>query len=402
MNTNNVELADPRIARLPSSTYVLCLCQALNLTAAVVSVTVAALAGERMAPGPGWATLPYGVQFAVLALLTYPASVFMQCLGRKVGFLCGAAVLIVAGCIGFLAVQRSSFIGLIVAHGLLGAYASFANFYRFAAVDHLPNDLRPRGVSLVVAGGVLAAFLGPWISIGFGNIPGYAPLSLCYASFVGIGLATIALLGFWRPKHSSPESSAVVQVNAKQRMSPALVTAIFAAAIAYMIMNLLMVQASLVMDSLRIGFHASTWAIQGHVLAMFLPSFFTGLVIARFGYCFTLCGGFLLLICTTLLALIGGEDFYMMIFSLVFLGVGWNLSYIGGGALLAKYSTEENRHRIQGINDSTIAICATVGAFAPAPLQTLIGWKNTNLICFVICVFGLIIAWYTTRKTRLV
>ncbi|MFK2900010.1 MFS transporter [Dyella jejuensis] len=388
-----------RPERLPSSTYVLSLCQALNLTAAVVSVTIAALAGEKMAPGPAWATLPYGVQFAAVALLTYPASVFMRRFGRKPGFLCGAMTLIVAGCVGFFAVQQSSFVGLVLAHGLLGVYVSFANFYRFAAVDQLPAPLRPRGVSLVVAGGVLAAFIGPWISLGLGNVDGYAPYSLCYASFAGIGISTIALVGVWRQGRGIEATPVHMEAARKAPVTAAILAAIFTSASAYMVMNLLMVQASLVMDSMGVGFHASTLAIQAHVIAMFLPSLVTGLIIGKFGFRLTLCAGFLLLIATTLLALFGSGGFEAMLIGLILLGIGWNLSYIGGGALLAKYLTEENRHSMQGINDSVIAICATAGAFSPALLQTLIGWKNTNLLCLLLCIIGFVMVWRATKAT---
>jgi predicted MFS family arabinose efflux permease len=398
---NELGLMDSDTARLPSSTYILCLCQALNLTAAIVSVTVAALVGEQVAPNPVWSTLPYGVQFAVVALLTYPASVFMRSFGRRVGFMLGAVMLIAAGGVGFIAVQRSSFAWLVVAHGLLGAYVAFANFYRFAAVDHLPTSLRPRGLSLVVAGGVLAAFIGPSLSIGLEGVAGYAPFALCYASFGGIGLGTMVLVWLWRPASANPTIAAVSSFTIEQRVLAPIAAAIFSSASAYMIMNLLMVQASLVMNSMGVDFRVGTWAIQGHVLAMFVPSFVTGMLVSRFGYRVTLCAGFVLLISATLIAFASLGGYLAMLSSLVLLGVGWNFSYIGGGALLTKFLTDENRHRMQGINDSIIAICATVGAFAPALLQALVGWKNTNLLCLLVCVFGLALAWHATRKTSL-
>jgi predicted MFS family arabinose efflux permease len=398
---NKLELMDSATVRLPSSTYMLCLCQALNLTAAIVSVTVAALAGEQVAPNPVWSTLPYGMQFAVVALLTYPASVFMRRFGRRSGFMLGGVMLIVAGCVGFIAVQRSSFAGLVAAHGLLGAYVAFANFYRFAAVDHLPTSLRPRGLSLVVAGGVLAALIGPSLSIGLGDVAGYAPFALCYASFGGVGLCTMVLVWLWRPGSANPAIARVPSFAVEQRIIAPVATAIFSSASAYMIMNLLMVQASLVMNSMGVDFHAGTWAIQGHVLAMFVPSFVTGIFVSRLGYRVTLCTGFVLLISATLLAFVSLGGYLAMLLGLILLGVGWNLSYIGGGALLTKFLTDENRHRMQGINDSIIAICATVGAFAPALLQALVGWKNTNLLCLLVCVLGFALAWHATRKASL-
>jgi predicted MFS family arabinose efflux permease len=86
--------------------------------------------------------------------------------------------------------------------------------------------------------------------------------------------------------------------------------------------------------------------------------------------------------------------------ALIMLGVGWNFGYVGGGALLARTLTDHNRHRIQGINDSVIAISATAGAFLPALLQTSIGWQNTNLLCLALCVAGASLTYICMRKAQ--
>jgi predicted MFS family arabinose efflux permease len=90
--------------------------------------------------------------------------------------------------------------------------------------------------------------------------------------------------------------------------------------------------------------------------------------------------------------------FGAMVVGLLLLGVGWNLSYVGGGALLAGQLTDQSRHRLQGINDSAIAICATFGAFAPSLLQTTIGWQNTNLLCLCISAVGCVLTWIILRN----
>ena len=402
MSTNDIASSHraASIDRLPRATYILFLCQAVNLTAAVISVTIAALVGAKMAPSAAWATVPYGVQFAVVAVLTYPAAAMMRRLGRKKGFLFGALLLIAAGCLGYAAMARSSFVELIAAHGLLGGYVAFANFYRFAAVDNLSAELRPKGISLVVAGGMVAAVAGPFVSIGLQDVSGFAPYSICYAFFILLGVLTIALLSVW-------ESSAATHAKSTGKSSApavarpsALMLATFASASAYFIMNLLMVQASLVMESMCVSFRASTFAIQGHVLAMFAPSFITGIIISRIGFRNVLLIGFSMVAAAALLG-VWNPGFPVMTVSLLLLGSGWNFCYVGGGALLAKHLTDENRHRLQGINDSAIAVCATVGAFAPSFLQASIGWKNTNLICFVICLLGCGASWITLRGNRI-
>ncbi|WJF90034.1 MFS transporter [Paraburkholderia bonniea] len=384
--------------KLPGATYVLTLCQAINLTAAVVSVTIAALVGSKLAPGHAWATVPYGVQFAAVALSTYPAASFMRRYGRKKGFLLGALFLIAAGGLGYHAVVQASFTQLIVAHGLLGMYVAFANFYRFAAVDALAPEMRPKGVSLVVAGGIVAAVSGPLLSMGLKDVGDFSPFSLCYASFVLLGLATAALMMFWRPAAAAAPVARSIQTRAVSSR-PAIIAAIVAAALSYLIMNMLMVQASLLMDSMCVSFDTSSFAIQGHVIAMFAPSFVTGAILARIGYRNTLFAGYLLLAGSTVLGIMG-FSLGAMVAGLLMLGIGWNFGYVGGGALLASVLTEDNRHRMQGINDSIIAICATAGAFLPAVLQTAIGWQNTNLLCLVLCLAAAGLTWACMREAK--
>lgn len=384
--------------KLPGTTYLLTLCQAINLTAAVVSVTIAALAGDKLAPNHAWATVPYGFQFAAVALATYPAASFMRRRGRKQGFLTGAMFLIVAGCVGYNAVTRGSFAQLIIAHGLLGVYVAFANFYRFAAVDGLAPEMRSKGVSLVVAGGIVAAIGGPFLSISLKDIDGFATFSLCYASFVLLGLATVGIVALWRPS----EMPLAVTRSAERRggaVTAPITAAIVAAALSYLIMNMLMVQASLLMESMCLSFNTSSLAIQAHVIAMFAPSFVTGAILVRAGHRNSLLAGYMLLACAAALG-IWGTGVWAVVVGLIMLGVGWNFGYVGGGALLACTLTDRNRHRMQGINDSVIAICATVGAFFPAVLQTLIGWQNTNLLCLALCVVAACLTWAWMRGTQ--
>ncbi|KAB7629123.1 MFS transporter, partial [Verminephrobacter sp. Larva24] len=144
----------PSPGRLPWSIYLLTLAQAFNLTAAVISVTIAALVGAKLAATAALGTIPYGIQFAAVMLFTYPASMLMRRHGRRIVFSLGAVFLISAGLLGYSAVTQESFLLLIVAHGLLGIYIACANFYRFAAVDDLPPEAKARAISWVVAGGV--------------------------------------------------------------------------------------------------------------------------------------------------------------------------------------------------------------------------------------------------------
>ncbi|WP_122686071.1 MFS transporter, partial [Pseudomonas viridiflava] len=135
--------------------------QSINLTTAVMSVTMAAIVGSLLAPTLILSTVPYGFQFLFVLVATYPASWLMSRLGRKRCFLLSTIPFALSGIAGFCGVQANSFFLLIISHSALGIYIAVANFNRFAATDNLDQKLKPRALSLVVAGGVIAAVAGP-------------------------------------------------------------------------------------------------------------------------------------------------------------------------------------------------------------------------------------------------
>lgn len=381
-----------RLSALPRATWLLCAAQALNLTAAVIAVTIVGLVGTKLAANPALGTIPYGAQFAAVMVATYPASMLMQRFGRRVVFSVAAFFLILSGALGMYALESSSFAGLIGTHFLLGVYIACANFYRFAAVDHVDAVQRPKAISLVVAGGVLAAVIGPIVASAFRVVPGHAEFAWCYGSFMILGALTLILMLLWRPvpcRADEPAAPLLATATVNSAWNLPIWTAIFCSAGGYFLMNLLMVQASLVLNEIC-SFGQTSQAIQMHVLAMFVPSFFTGSVIARIGLKATLLLGFGLLIAA---AIFGGMpiDYDNIFISLILLGLGWNFTYVGGGALLAQAVSDQSRHRWQGVNDTAIAACATLGAFLPAPLMATLGWNITNLAAIPLCILGMVL-----------
>ncbi len=381
--------------KLPFRTYLYFLAQSINLTAAVMSVAMAAIVGATLTPSLWLSTVPYGVQFLFMMLMTVPASRLMQRIGRKPAFLLATIPLALSGAAGFLAIGRSSFALLIASHALLGTYIAFANFNRFAATDGLDARLKPRAISLVVAGGVLAALTGPLLADRLKDAAGFAPFALCYAALTGLALLSflVHLAVREAPEAASPQAAGKRNTGTAWgivRRTPALGAAIAVGALGYGIMNLLMVQASLHMAGLHMHFSAVGTAIQWHVVAMFAPSFFTGVIIGRLGLRAVISGGVVLLIAASALNLLS-DDYLMLVASLVVLGLGWNFTYVGGSALLARVLGDQP-HAIeaQGLNDLGLSVMATAGAFLPALLLQGLGWAGTNLACIGLCLALLI------------
>ena len=384
--------------RLPLKTYLLFAAQSINLTTAVMSVAMAAVVGSMLSDDPAMATIPYGFQFLFVMLVTYPASWFMSRFGRKAGFMVGNVCLAVAGVLGFLSIQKDAFYLLVAAHSALGAFIAFANFYRFAAADGIPAALKPRAISLVVAGGVLAAFLGPMLSDTLRTVVGYQEFAISYAFFVVLALVSMGIVlmlpatpatggDVQRPVGRFSAASIAALLGQRE-----IVLAIALSALGYGIMNLLMVQASLHMKTICSDFSDVSLAIQWHVVAMFAPSFFTGRLIRAIGNHTVLYLGLVLLVASSGANLMG-QDYPMTVTGLVLLGLGWNFTYVGGGALLTTLTgSHPDAMKIQGINDLCISVMATLGAFLPSLLQYSIGWTGTNTLSMALCAIALVVS----------
>ncbi len=168
--------------------------------------------------------------------------------------------------------------------------------------------------------------------------------------------------------------------------TPTIVIAVAVAAVGYGVMNLLMIQASMHMKHMHQDFSDVRLAIQWHVIAMFAPSFFTGVIIQKIGIKTTICTGLILLIGCAAINM-GSSSHKVMVFSLIILGLGWNLTYVGGGALFARaQQSNSGAMLMQGKNDLAIAILATIGAFTPSLLLSTAGWAGTNAICMALCI----------------
>lgn len=381
---------------LPYKTYLYFLAQSINLTTAVMSVTMAALVGGSLAPEPWLSTVPYGFQFLFVMLFTLPASRLMAAIGRKKSFLLATLPLATSGVVGYWAIEMKQFSWLVASHALLGIYIAFANFNRFAATDGLSSTLKPRAISLVVAGGVIAAVSGPLLIRGLKTSNFGEEFAACYAAFTVLAVVSLILNLFI--KEVKPAQGAALKKTSRSQTlelvlhNKNLAIAICIAAIGYGIMNLLMIQASMHMSHLHVHFSDISTAIQWHVLAMFAPSFFTGILIQKFGLKTIAISGILLLLLSSVINIVA-QGYPALSLSLLILGLGWNFTYVGGSALLT--NNLEGRPQaleVQGLNDLGVSIFATLGAFAPAFLFSFVGWSGTNILSGLICLVLLLLS----------
>lgn len=383
---------DSKEQSFSKNTIIYFFCQSINLTAAILSVSVSAIVGEALSPVSGLGTIPYGAQFLALLLATYPISVFMEKYGRKAGFYLGALCLLFSGVVGFYAVTEKSFGMLVLSHSLIGIFSGCATFYRFAAVDGVAPQFQPRIMSLVIAGGVLAAIVGPHITIYLKDLGAFPMFSLCYGVLSILGMMSIALIFFSSVTQEKKTTDHISFVD--HRLPPLTGTmkfSIASAALGYGLMNLFMMQSTIHMHHSLIPFDDSSIAIQWHVLAMFAPSFFSGILFEKVGHSLLISLGYFLFLCALIIN-IAFEGYVSVFSSLIILGVAWNFSYVGGSALLSKNLVgKTGAKKVQGVADTTIALFALLGAALPSVFIATLGWKLTNGIFAVVVVAYLII-----------
>ena len=363
-----------------SQVLILATAQALFQTASVLVMTVGGLAGSQIASRPELATMPIAAMFLGTAIATFPASMWMTKVGRRAGFVAGAVLGIGGGVIAALGLRLGSLALLSTGTLLVGCYQAFAQFYRFAASEVADDAFRPRAISLVLGGGIVAALAGPMLGRLGGPllIPEYTGsfLLLALVSMLGAGV----LFGLHVP--ATKLSSGGIDRGRSWRTivtQPAYLVALFGAVTGYGIMILAMTATPLAMVHHHHDLPAAATVIQFHVLGMFLPSFFTGSLIARFGVLRIMLAGVALLSGHVLMTLTG-VGFNSFAGALVLLGVGWNFLYVGGTALLTTTYSVAEKGRAQATNDMTIFAVGLACSFSAAALLKAFGWQTLNLL----------------------
>lgn len=359
--------------------------QALFQTVSVLVMTVGGLAGGAITSRPELATTPIAAMFLGTAAGTFPASHLMAIAGRRAGFMLGAALGVAGGLVAAVGVWMGSLVLLAFGTFLVGAYQSFAQFYRFAASETADEAFRPRAISLVLGGGIVAAFLGPFL----GRIGGPLLEPTYVGSFLFLSCVSLVALAVLSRLHMPLQAADHVDTSKGRPWleivrQPTYLVALFGAVTGYSIMILVMTATPISMTGH--GGHSLSTAstvIQLHVLGMFLPSFFTGGLIARFGVLKVMFTGVLLLATEVLLSWTG-TGFASYASALVLLGVGWNFLYIGGTTLLTTTYTPAEKSRAQATNDMTIFAVGLASSFSAGGLLQAFGWQTLN---------GLMLPW---------
>lgn len=400
--TSTAEMTDD--TRVRANVVRLAAAQALTGANSAVIFATGSIVGATLAPDMSLATVPLSMYVLGLAAGTLPTGAISRRFGRRAAFVVGTGLGTLTGLLGSYAILHGSFALFCIATFLGGLYGAVAQSYRFAAADGASAAYRPKAVSWVMAGGVFAGVLGPQLVQWTMDV--WQPYLFAFSFLVQAAVALVAMgivAGVDMPKPAPadlhggrPLLTIVTQ--------PRFIAAALCGAISYPMMNLVMTSAPLAMKLCGLSVSDSNFGIQWHIVAMYGPSFFTGSLISRFNAPRVVAAGLLLEAGAAGIGLSGITAMHFWA-TLVVLGVGWNLSFIGASALVLETHRPQERNKVQAFNDFLVFGMMAIGSFSSGQLLASYGWSAVNMVVFPPVILGLFVlslaSWARRRKTGL-
>ena len=319
--------------------------------------------------------------------------------GRRGSFLIGLAVAALSALLAAYAVGSRNFPLLVAATVIAGYYSANGQLYRFAAAELAAPAFREKAVSLVLAGGLLGAVVGPNLASrtrALAETP-FVGAYLALAVVAVLGMAVMAFIRFPEVARKAASADAGRPLGEIMRQ-PVFVVAAAAAALGYGVMNLLMAATPLAMQVCGFPFDDAALVLEWHVIGMFAPGFFTGHLIKRFGVLPVMGVGVLLNLACIAVAL-SGVDLHQFLIALFLLGVGWNFLFTGSTTLSLRAYRPEEKDRAQAAINFCVFATMAVTSFASGALVTTQGWALLNWGSLVpVLLTGFALAWLAARE----
>ncbi|WP_046110877.1 MFS transporter [Aquincola tertiaricarbonis] len=402
---------DPALPRLAATSrrdaLVLAACQALYIAAISIDLTLTGLTGQQLAPVPALATLPFALITVAGAVVTWFAAQLIARIGRRRAFVLGAASGAAGGLVSVLAVMQQHFWLFCAGTAAVGVFQAFAQYYRLAAADAVPEALKARAVSRVMTGGVLAALAGPalaawsrdWLS------PSAFAGAYLMVALLG-GLSVLLLAGLYRggdapvAAAAAPPPALPARPLREVMRQPVFCAAVANNVVAAMAMMFVMTAAPLAAVACGHAIDDGARIMQWHLVGMYGPAFFAGALIARWGLPRVLALGMALCALCCLVAL-GSASLRAFELALLLLGIGWNFMFVGGTTLLARSYRPAERARVQGAAELLRYAATAVATLAAGPVLQGVGWATLNAATLPLLVLAAgMTAWWVRAERR--
>ena len=384
-----------------TNVWVLTLSNALAASIMALMILVGSLVGSELAPAAEWATLPLALTICGTAAGIVPATAVMQRLGRKHGLWAFMGLGMIACAMASIALGLRSFSLFCLASVLLGTTNSALQQVRFAAMESVAPESGASAASIVMLGGILAAFVGPELAV-----LGAHMTAVDYQGSFWLGALSIAcgalLLSIYKPAQIETTSKFIAAGSLRTILrGRGFVLSVASGAVAFVVMSFVMTGTPISMHHTYGHSLVDTkWVIQSHIVAMFLPSLIAPLLFKWLGIRGLMVAG---LACYGITIGIGYYDISVNGFwlQLVLLGVGWNFLFVAGTALLPSSHKESDRFKAQAFNDSTVFSLQALASLSAGWALNLISWQQMLLLCTIpISLMLLALAWDRIRGDR--
>ena len=384
---------------------VLAIAQGLSVTTTNIGIINTGLVGFALSPKQEYATLPLSLQFLTLALLLIPVSLLMGKFGRKKIFVLGVLSSLFGTFIIAFSIFDKNFSLFIIGSVLIGVSQATQQFYRYAAADNVPNNFKSKALSYVLAGGLIAAILGPELSkLSYSLITQHIYLAtyLIAGAVQILNLFVLAFLQIPKPKKEIKVKRPLSEILLKKE----LILAILSAALGFSLMSFIMTATPIqIVNICKLGNDVNANIIQWHVIAMFAPSLFTGQLINKLGNLKLMSLGVICYLLSIYFGTAGQTEYHFWI-SLFLCGLGWNFLFVGGSDIIAKSTNPREKPIVQGVTDFIIFGSVAFASFLGGNLLVTIGWHSMlylALIPIFILTFYIAFLWirnfsYSTMK----
>ncbi|THV13996.1 MFS transporter [Rhizobium rhizophilum] len=379
----------------------LAVAQAILGSAPPLAFAVGGLAGFQMlGADKSLATAPltgFNVGVAVGAIVVAAAS---RVLGRRESFMVGALMGALGSALAAFALIQSNFWLFAFSLMLMGISGGFTQKIRFAAADASPSFYKGKAISWILAAGIISAIVGPQIAIWLKDALAPVTFAGAFLGMVPLLLCAIAVLFFLKlPTMADKKAEATGPTRPLSEivMTQRFMTGMICGISSYALMTFMMTGAPLAMV-IGCGFSSelATLGIQWHVIAMFAPSFFTGVLITRFGAEKVVAAGLLILMSCAVVAH-WGIALWNFWGALVLLGIGWNFGFIGATAIVASSYRPAEADKVQGFHDILLFSTVALSSFSSGKIFTAFGWSVMNLVIWPVTILCLILVLLQLR-----
>jgi len=375
------------------------------MCAAPLVVFAGGLIGKQLTSDSGFATLPVAAMVLGTAMAVYPAAAIASKQGRKMVFLAAMVIGLIAAFVAVFSLQIESFSGFVIAAILIGIVLACIQQFRFAAMESVKPELMPVAASRLLLAGIIAAYLGPEL-VTLGQ-------SLHEKTFIGAfyllgGCFIIAffliLLGYQNIEINIESGQGEPRNFSELLSQPGILLAMGSASVGFAVMSFIMTATPISMHEVNhYSLEETKWVIQSHIMAMFIPSLFSGWLVRKLGFIPMMWSGLgIYLVC--LIVAYWDQALIHYWSALVLLGLGWNLLFVSGTALLPQMYQANEAHRVQGLNDLMVFSAQAIASLASGVLLLLLGWQGLIWVALPIIAIQilLLLNWKRINATQVV